>query len=240
VTCRGNGLFNWWDDEGQGTEIVEYKCPCEEQFLLNRWLLNSGVDLRHQRQSWRDATGVGSAVFTKLYDYTDNVDQYVGAGIGLMMHGMNGTGKTMMANLVLKRLLLDGRDCFFTTFGDLLDSFTAGWRNEDDKVWFETRIRHAGILVIDDIGKEHTGRHQVAESTFDLVLRARVGADRPTLVTTNYTPEEVRQNYAISALSLLRECSLFVEFAGIDYREELARQRIDEALRGITRPVVLA
>lgn len=236
ITCRGRKQFRWWYEN----DVVDYECPCLDQFQLNRWLHNAGVGLGQQRQAWRDVNGITDKVLHDLSEYIENAESYAAVGLGLMMYGRNGTGKTLMSNLLLKQLLERGYDGFFTTFGDLLDYFTAGWRNEDDKSWFERRIRHAGILVIDDVGKEHAGRQPVAESTLDLVLRARVSAQRPTLVTTNYTPDELRQNYQNGALSLLRECSQFVEFSGEDYRGNHRQTLIAEAKQGLTRPITMA
>lgn len=237
VTCHGTRQFFWRGGDG---EPAAWECPCEDQFLLHLWLLNAGLDLRYQRLSWSDATGVDPKVVETISDYALNAQSYAGSGIGLVLHGLRGNGKTLISTLLLKQLMGAGFDGYFTTFQGLLDLFTSGWRSDEEKGWFDRRIRNAGVLVVDDMGREHEGRLKVAESTFDHVLRARVAADRPTILTSNKDLDELGAIYSLNALSLLQECSIVVPFNGEDYRPKAQQGRVEEARLGLTRPVVLS
>lgn len=234
VTCKGRGSFRW-NFEG---EPADWKCPCDDQFLLHRYLLNAGIEKHYQRLFWDDATGVREDVLDVVQDYIDNVEAYVASGLGLLLWGRVGTGKTLLATLLMKAILERGVDGYFATFHTLIDLFTEGWNKDEHKAWFDRRLRNAGLLVIDDIGREYGGRNAVAETVLDHVLRTRVAADRPTIITTNKAPTELGALYSGNALSLLSESAITYEFVGADYRPEHLSRKVAEAKAGLVRPVV--
>jgi DNA replication protein DnaC len=236
VTCSGRGTFRWLDPAG---EPADWKCSCEDQYLLYRWLLNAGIEKSYQRLSWTDATGISEPALDVAGDYVDNLSAYTATGVGLVFWGTFGTGKSMLAALLLKSLLVQGADGFFTTFHSLLDAFTEGWNQQEGKRWFEHRIRHAGVLVIDDIGREYGGRNAVAETALDHVLRARVAGERPTIITSNRSLEDMGVLYSGNALSLLSECSIVHQFTGADFRPQQRERKVAEAKLRLVRPITV-
>lgn len=238
VTCRGKKAFQW----RSGDQVVTFSCPCDKQLALHMWLLNSGLDIRHQRMSWDDATGVEQSVIKTIMDYATHAWDYAASGVGLVLLGNRGTGKTLIGALLLKHLMGQGLNGYFSTFQGLLDLYTAGWGKHTDgeKLWYDRKVKNAGVLVVDDMGREHDGRLPVAEAAFDDVLRARVAGDRPTIITSNKSLKELGELYSLNALSLLDECSIVVDFRGEDYRPTQKTLRLEEARLGLTRPLVVA
>jgi DNA replication protein DnaC len=234
-TCRGRKVYRAWN----GLDVAEMDCRCEDQFKLHRALLNAGIELNYQRLSWTDCTGVEENILPAVLDYADRADGYVDNGMGLLLHGEKGTGKTLLITLLMKMLLAKGFDIQFVTFQELIDIYTQTWRDTEEKAWFDKRVRNAGILGIDDVGRENKGRMEIVESMFDHIIRARVSAARPTLITTNRSMDEFRTFYQSNVMSLLDESSIKIPFAGEDYRPQLNEMRIREAREGIVRPIVL-
>lgn len=235
ITCRGKGSFLWLDDAGQ---TAEYKCPCLDQWVMHRYFLHCGIGLAYQRYGWNDVKAEPGAIEV-IYDYFDNAETYTNAGIGLVLHGKGGTGKTLLSTLILKRLLGEGHDGYFTTWNELIESFTAGWTDKADKVWFHRRVKNAGVLVIDDLGREYKGKVNLTSPTLDEVLRHRVAASRPTILTTNKDAHQVSQGYGSSIVSLLQERCIAYHFVGESFRERASQRLIDEARKGLIRPVVV-
>lgn len=235
-TCDGAGSFRWY----AAGEVVDYTCNCIEQIDLHHWLLNAGIGANYQRLGWGDATGVDVEPMQQVADYAEKIKSYAKRGIGLVLLGEVGTGKSLLASLLLKRLIHDGHAGYFVTFQELLDLFTSTWRNDEEKRWFEQRITNAEILVIDDMSREYEGRLGVAGPLVDHVLRTRVSSQRPTIVTTNQELAALGKLYSINALSLLVGCCRVIQFAGTDFRtNHLLQRSLDEADLGLTRPVVL-
>lgn len=220
-------------------QIVTYDCTCLQQWKLNRWLLNSGVDLRYQRLSWDDTTDVDVNALTLAMGYLENASAMINRGLGFTMWSEGtGTGKTLLVTLILKTLMARGVDGYFTQFNEMLNTFVAGWKSEEERKWFIQRISNAGVLVIDDLGRESKGRENITESMIDAVIRARVGGCKPTFITTNYTEKEILQGYGHNILSLLSEVNEFIEVRGTDYRPTSLLRAQQDARDGIIYPIV--
>ena len=236
ITCNKQPTFQ---ARYQG-QVVEMTCDCVNQWKLNRWLLNAGVDTQYQRLCWEDAAGIKGEVQAAVLAYVDRATQNMSQGHGLTLWSPNtGTGKTMLASLILKTLLAAGVDGYFTQFNEMLDFFTATWRDADERAWFTRKVRNAGVLVVDDIGRENKGRDSVSEAMFDTVIRARVAASRPTIITTNYTPDQLRSGYGENVLSLLSEVNIGVEVSGMNYRPTKYTQTAADGAAGVVRPLVV-
>lgn len=247
ITCLGTGTFRWWSyaDPSQATVepyVDAFKCPCVDQWQINRYLLNANVLKAYQQLSWRDATHVDPAAAEAVMDYTEHAEAYLQAGLGLILHGStNGTGKTLLATLLAKGLLARGVDCYFITFSDLIDRLADGWKDLDAQQWFQRRVKNVSVLVIDDIGKEYQGKKQsgLPQSAFDSVLRHRVASALPTLLTTNLDLGGLHRDYNTAVMSLLSERCKAQEVVGTDFRKRSNDRLVDEAVRlGLTRPRV--
>lgn len=256
ITCKGDGYFLWHHPETR--ESVEWDCDCRSQYLLTMYFRHAGIGLNYQRLHWDDTDGVEMAAQHAALDYISYAEGYVDRGLGVLFYGRQGTGKTLLTSLMLKRLLALGFDGYFTTFQRLIGSFASGWRDAEQRDWFIRRISNARILVIDDVGKEFKGEHreggtvvrrpvEMVQSMFDEVVRSRVENCRPTLMTTNKSLSELELLYSSSAgdavrtnpLSLFQESMIFHEFSGENYRttEGSATKRAHEVRMGLSRPI---
>lgn len=251
-TCQGDRVFRWYADYPADRTIVEYECACADQIRLFKYFLHGGLGHSYQVISWADVDDevyrANPEAMEAIADYWQNSKAYAARGFGLMLHGSNGTGKTMLSALLMKRLLTEGKgmDGYFTTFTNLLDHYAAGWTDKGDADWFDRRIRYAEVLVIDDIGKEYAGRVSMSSSALDNMFRTRVQHDLPTIFTTNMSMAEFRQTYATSTWGLLSEKVFPYEIAGvyadkaIGFRDQqLARNR-EELRNRLIRPIVWA
>ncbi len=227
-TCRGRGNFVW--------DGANRKCNCEEQKRLYIRYLHAGIGVTYQRLMWSDFTGPGE-LLDPVLDYIDHAVAFIERGIGLFLSGPMGTGKTMLANLVLKELVKRDYNCFGTTFSSTVESFTAGWNSAEDKQYFADRFMYSDVLLLDDLGKEFRRQNGLQKTTFDHILRTRVQAGRPTLLTTNMNPREVQHGYGAPVLSLLVEQSIEVVLPGDDFRPKAHERTVAEARSGEMRPI---
>lgn len=258
ATCQGRKRFLWWGRypapgvAPRPSEVVEYECPCDDQWILQRWLTIRGINEHHQRLGLLDASGVADSTMGVVDDYLTNWQSYSSAGMGFLLHGDKGAGKTMLSMLMLKALMLRGVDGYMATFAEALAMLRSSWSDPADKEWFASRVRAAHVLVLDDLGREHMQQQLVAgvgkvrhvqslsESMLDELLRFRLSAARPTFITSNQTPEKIGEHYGDNVMSLLAERSILCEFKAEDYRSTATERSRVEVNLGLRRPVVLA
>jgi DNA replication protein DnaC len=245
LTCRGKKKFSWYiyaSGREDTKEVVEYDCPCEDQWLLHRVLLASGILVKYQRFSSWDFRY--AQPYQILSDYVEKFDSYFTNGIGLVLRGPSGNGKSLVSALIAKHVIRNGRTAYFSTFQDLLQSLAAGWRDDDARDWIIKKAKKSSLLVIDDIGKEMMSglekqSSNIARSAIDDILRYRVGMSMPTIVTTNSPLDDIAKGYGISTLSLLSESCIHHNFGESDFRPKERERMVIESDKGLTRPVVL-
>jgi DNA replication protein DnaC len=239
ITCGGNKTFRWRGLDGQP---VDYECNCIDQWIMHRYFHHCGLGTLYQRYSWTDARSVDSKVMDEVLEYSSHIEAYVRTGRGLILRGAKtGTGKTLVAALLFKAMLAQGIDGYFTQFNEMLDAHAAGWRNEEERAWFIRRVRNAGVLVIDDVGREYVGRGpELIEATLDKVIRARHDDCKPTIITTNKDDEFFNARYQGNVMSLLSGTCQVIEVTGEDYRPIQEENSKQEARLGLVRPIVVA
>jgi DNA replication protein DnaC len=218
-TCKKTGTYFW-----DGKQV---DCDCEMQLQLHKHYTVSGIGLTYQRLSWDDWEGSDEVRYAA---------DIVVDGDGLILWGEPGTGKTMTGSLILKDLIKRGNRCYYLTMEAMIDEFTAGWKDDDRKRWFDRKIRLIPVLCLDDLGKER-GRGQLPQSTFDNLLRARVQAGRPTIITTNIHPDDLGLGYGASVLNSLLEQGTALQMVGDNWHRKVAIRRHQERAQGWKRPI---
>ena len=111
-TCDGEGHFRGYISP-LTDEIGDVVCDCEEQLVLARWMAVRGIERRYQLLRRRDM-GHGLSEdghnWFAAYIRKDNFRWNLNNGIGALLHGSAGSGKTGIAVLLLKRYLEEAQD----------------------------------------------------------------------------------------------------------------------------------
>lgn len=108
-------------------------------------------------------------------------------GCGVFITGPSRAGKTYCASALAKAFYLGGYKTVMTTSLQMLDDIKASF---DDK-GKDGIARYVGadVLLIDDLGKENANSWVM--TTLFQIVNARYEAMRPTIVTSQYTPDEL-------------------------------------------------
>lgn len=171
---------------------------------------------------------------TKAYveKYVRDIDDMMDAGIGLMMMGHNGTGKTSIACSIAKRARMTGATVIFTSAASLMETLLDRGGDRD----MIGKVRDYDLLVLDDLGKEHSGQSSWSENTLESLFRHRNGEKLTTVVTTNLSTRDgekdsngrvVRspslvERYKLSLLETMREMCYPIEVEGRNMRDDSA------------------
>lgn len=148
-------------------------------------------------------------------------------GLGLLLVGAPGHGKTTLASVILQELIrtmpkiawgnTEGavrRPVYFSDYPRLLRIQKAQWSDEKseesqlliDSLYGDANKDHnVRVFVLDDLGKEYRTTAKWAENNFDALLRARFNSGLPTIVTTNVPLKEWGQIYGEAMGSFAHE-----------------------------------
>jgi hypothetical protein len=246
ITCKGTHEFNWYDQNQVNEDsfgVATYECDCVGQWVLHRYFLYNGIGVNLQRVGWLNCIADGSARrIVQSYLMDSNLDWNVEQGTGLFLYGPRGTGKSLMASLFLRRTLSLGYSGHWTSFIQMREAKTNEWDDEEKTEWFNRKIRGTSVLVIDDPGQEHKSEKSIefSRTVLDDVIRHRMSASLPTVITSNKTPDEFRMLYGGNVDSLIQERMIPVSVPGADYRPQMRPDAERERSLGLTRPIVIA
>ena len=133
-TCQKSGYYVW---KGK-----KHECDCQLQLQLHKHYLSSGIGVTYQRLGWEDLRNPNQGYgFCELY--LKHMKDFVHQGQGFMFRGDNGTGKTMLSMLLLKELIKSNYTVYATTSSSMIEMFTSGWKDLEDKRRFQEKMVHS-------------------------------------------------------------------------------------------------
>jgi len=199
----------------------ELDCPTR-RCVFSKNLARSGILKRYQNSSFEgiEQLGVPPSIrkqYLQIKEYAQNLQENISEGRGLLLKGSVGTMKTTLAAAVLREHLAAGVSGMFITMSGLLDNiFTLKAQSLDKWAKFEQQIRETPLLVLDDLGAEHTEGWVLTK--VDAIIAERYNRCRSVIVTTNLSAEQLRGVYAERVIDRLRSTLKVVNFSGQSLR----------------------
>lgn len=229
-TCNGRLKY--------ALDFVTYDCDCDFQIRLQRHYFRANIGREYHDICLKDFEGEdASKVVPVVRDYLDAFGNNFHFGLGLTFTGPYGTGKTFAMTCVLKELVKQGRETYFTTFEQLINVWGDSWHDAEAKRLLEKRLKTAEVLGLDELRTDPRNAGGFLANGLDSVIRYRTANLLPTLVTTNMSSDFEKSEFA-KVYSLLAAKNTRVETHGHDRRMQEVRNRNHElAKRGERRPV---
>lgn len=151
-----------------------------------------------------------SKQYDEVMEYKNNLNAHVKKGEGLILKGSVGTMKTTFAIALLVEWLRENNG-FFVSMPSLLDDiFTYKAVSSNQWVDFENKIKKSTLLVIDDMGAEHTEGWVLTK--VDSIISERYNRQLPTIITTNLTSDQLKKTYAERIIDRLKQTSTIINF----------------------------
>ena len=196
---------------------------------FSRLLASSGIKKRFESrtfENFRTDTEMQKRAYTIAKRYADNFDKASKEGYGLYIVGGNGTGKTHIAAAITLQLIGQGIPVIFKTSPDLFGEIKKVFgENESTRYEVTQAYKSVDLLIIDDLGKERCSEWSM--TTLYDIINDRYEDYKPTIVVTNYTPDDLADALTPSGgdrtkidaiISRLRETTTLIRMYGDDNR----------------------
>ncbi len=138
----------------------------------------------------------------------------------LFLYGKSGLGKTFLCNCIAKGILDKGKSVLYLSAAQLFKmlenyTFKKDRENEEDNEIFEF-VFDSDLLIIDDLGTEFYTAFTASE--FFNIINLRFLKKKPIVISTNLSPQDIRDKYSDRVVSRFYGNYDFLEFLGEDIR----------------------
>lgn len=140
----------------------------------------------------------------------------------LYMTGATGLGKTHLSLAIAGAAIEKGMNVLYNSWQNLLSDLERekfGQSEIDAGGDTMSALLSCDLLILDDVGTEFQNSFGV--SALYHVINTRMNAKKPTIISSNLTPKEIRERYGERVMSRLTGEYILLRFAGNDIRQIL-------------------
>ena len=178
-------------------------CKCLREDLIRATIQSSGIGNLIDKQSfdnfsldyYKDSPEVYERMKNNLYCAKEYVRRFSERPSQLLLIGKTGTGKTHITTAIAREIISQGYDVIYDSVQNIIsdfesDKFRSGWVEREPK---SEKYLECDLLIIDDLGTEFQTSFTVP-CLYNL-LNTRQNSGKATIISSNYSPDELRSKY---------------------------------------------
>ena len=208
-SCMDNLLRKYTIDELNKNCLVQLHDFSEFKIDYYEGIVENGISAKEKM----------SVIYKNCKSYADSFDT---DSPSLFFFGSTGLGKTFLSSCIANELLNKGISVVFASAVDILrkiedEHFSRSEGNTMDM------IISAELVIMDDLGSEF--QTSFTESAVYNIINSRLNLNKPTIISTNLSRNELSDKYNERIISRLTGCYLPFSFIGKDIRYLKLRNR---------------
>ena len=180
---------------------------------------------------WRfEAAAVTTPQLEKARGYAQNWDEFKKAGIGLLLFGNVGTGKSYAAGCIANALIDRLESVLFVGMSDVVNRMQGNFGSDRDH--YMKSLMRPDLLILDDLGAERNTSFG-KERVFDVVDK-RLLTGKPMIVTTNIPLSVMKQAADLDDRRIydrILEVCVPIMFDGDSFRKSTVADNLKTAAR---------
>ena len=201
-------------------------CECMKKALVKAGFESSGLGNLIGSQSFenfdfkyyaKEKLPIISSSVEELKSFAEGFDSSTYKNF--IMMGTTGLGKTHLSTSVAERVIKRGYSVVYVSAVSMIRDFSNSiQRSRDNDVVDISKYYDCDLLIIDDLGTEVTNR--LTQSYFYEVINERINGRRCTIINTNLTVAEIKDNYSDRVFSRVLGEYVLLPFEGVDIRKQ--------------------
>ncbi|MDD4369975.1 MAG: ATP-binding protein [Anaerostipes sp.] len=207
------------------------KCHCLNQAMIHQLYSSSNMEkllaqdnFDHFEKSYYSSKTTNPGLPSPRQNIESVLEQchkfisYFPNGENLLFTGSTGVGKTFLSHCIAKELMDQGVTCLYVTSFQLFEALADHtFRHTNNSSDISTDyIMNSDLMVIDDLGTELT--NSFVNSQLFQCINERLLRQKSTIISTNLTLEQIRNQYSDRIFSRLVEGYSICKIYGEDIR----------------------
>ena len=179
---------------------------------------------------WRFDHAVVTPQLAKAKEYAANWDSFKQDGIGLLLFGDVGTGKSYAAGCIANALIDRMESVLFVGMSDVVNRMQGNFGSDRDH--YMKSLMRPDLLILDDLGAERNTSFG-KERVFDVVDK-RLLTGKPMIVTTNIPLSVMKQAADLDDRRIfdrILEVCVPIRFDGENFRKDNASANVKKAAK---------
>lgn len=221
-------------------DTVAEKCKCRKRFGFISRLILSNIpywNLRNQEIFGRTVLDIDNNKDICLRNdiaipFINNLKKVISSPYGLLFLGKNGTGKTFVGQKILYYAVQKKYTAHYIEFIDFLKLLRRNFDYENSLDRLIKEISDVDILMIDEIGNE-SKKSEFVIGEFKSLFKRRVFNNKPTILVTNYSYDEIKTEYGASITSIIEAYSKKISFKKSKDMRKQDKAKMDIFLRNL-------
>ena len=224
--CHGTGYI----EKTENGYKVASRCICEK--IVNNYvrLEDYGLPRKFLHPKWNLSLIKDKSYYNVFDDYIRNFQTYYDNTKGLFLTGAHGRGKSTIECIIAKEITKQKDKntnkkftAAFVIYEDLINlKFDSSKTDILNSILYNT-----SLLIIDNVGNE-TGRNdnRFSQRFLEIILRKRDNLCLPTIISSNYSLDEIRQHYGDDVHDFIKLNSIVQFFSGENHRQQTEEESL--------------
>jgi len=147
----------------------------------------------------------------------------------IIMRGSTGLGKTHLSLAIASEVIKKGFGVIYCSAPDILsklerEQFGRNYQQSEETI--EDTLKECDLLILDDIGSEFSTTF--TKNKIYNLINFRLSCNRPTIISTNLTFQELEQTYSQRLISRVIGEYMAFNFVGRDVREMKRAKKLNK------------
>lgn len=202
----------------------------EKQYRLQRLINNSLMDKKFTKETFEnwDFNKGQKNMYDLGLKYCEHFKECKADGLGLLLYGTPGNGKTYLSNCIANKLLSKFIPVICVGINSLLSRFKETYCNygKEAEEGIIRALSNADLLVLDDLGSEQDT--EWSRSRIYNIIDSRYRNGLPIIISTNKTINELKNMYHERTIDRLLEMCTPIENKKPSIRQENSKVKTDK------------